>query len=347
MGILIPYFRSSSLGCHSFCEMQYYQIYGLGYQNASGLKAVLGTCTHRVMEILGKCKKILQDGDKQSFIDDAIGLVKFTKKGLHTDKFVDDLIRRSYDYYGASHPELDFNKPKFSEKVDDETIKDTFKFVEKLVYVGLKNWKKEYDPRTSNVLAIEKHFDLPIEKDWAHFEHEGKKMQLSIKGTIDSVMLPDSNTIEVVDYKSGQRKDFATGEVKDYAKLQKDPQLLLYNHALSRLYPEVENRVMTILFLRDGGPFSMMYGKEDDEMFLEHLRKKFEEISNTKKPRPVSSARNSWKCKYVCEFSKIDPETGKMKCKHVEDTIKTYGIDAATKKLKKPGFKVDYYESPG
>ena len=350
MSILCPYIRSSSYGNWSFCELQYYQIYVLGYQNMSGLKAELGTATHKVMEVLGNCKKILQDGGKQSFKDDAIGEVKFTKKGLYTDKFVDSLIERSYNHY-KSQSKNDFNKPNFKVQVEGVWIKDTFEFVSTLAHMALKSWNGNYDPRERNILAMEPHFDLPIERDWAHFEFEkdGKmhKGQLAIKGTIDTVTTLDPETIEVIDWKTGERKDFATGEIKDYKKLCVDPQLLLYNHALSRLYPDIPNRIMTINFLRDGGPFSMCFDEEDDEMFLDMLRERFSIITNCKQPKPVSRSRNDWKCKYVCSFSAIDPDTGKMICKNVEDTIKTYGITVATEKLKKSNFDPTFYESPG
>lgn len=356
MSILCPYIRSSSYGNWDFCQLQYYQIYVLGNQNKTGLKAELGTSTHKVMEILGCCKKMIQDSvpflPNSTFLihDSALGDVNFTNENLYTDKFVDSLIERSYEYY-KSNSDNDFDKPNFNVKVDGKAVKDTFEFVKKMVYLGLKGWNGVYDPRSRNIRAMEPHFDLLIEHDWAKFEFEkdGKvhQGQLSIKGTIDTVTNLDENTIEVIDWKTGERKDFATGEVKDYKKLCKDPQLLLYNHAISRLYPDIDNRIMTINFLRDGGPFSMCFDKHDDEMFLDMLEKRFKTITSAKNPRPVSADRSSWKCQYICKFSDIDPNTGKSICKNVEDTIKTYGISAATKKLKKGNFDATFYESPG
>ena len=45
--------------------------------------------------------------------------------------------------------------------------------------------------------------------------------------------------------------DWTTGEVKDYKKLENDPQLLLYYYAISKLYPEFPNRIMSIFFYKD------------------------------------------------------------------------------------------------
>lgn len=350
MSILVPYIRSSSYGNWDTCELQYYQIYVLGYQNKSNLKAELGTATHKVMEILGCCKKAIQDNLELIVKDSALGTIKFTKKGLYTDKFVDSLIEKSYNWY-KSQSVNDFNKPTFSVKIENKNYTNTFEFVKKMVYTGLKGWNGVYDPRNRNIRAMEPHFDLPINYDWAKFEFEKDGVlhrgQLAIKGTIDTVTNLNDNTIEVIDWKTGERKEFATGEVKDYKKLCKDPQLLLYNHAISRLYPDIPNRIMTINFLRDGGPFSMCFEEEDDERFLGMLKKRFETIKNTTKPRPTSQDRSSWKCKYLCKFSETDEKSGKMRCKHVEETIKTYGITVATEKLKKPGFDPGFYESPG
>jgi hypothetical protein len=204
------------------------------------------------MEVLGNCKKILQDGGKQSFVDDAIGEVKFTKKSLYTDQFVQTLIDRSYDHYRLLSVN-DFDKKSFSVKVEDENVNKTKLFVEKMCHRALYSWNGEYDPRNRTIVDMEPHIDLPINEEWAHFDYEvdGKmlKGQLAIKGTIDTVTSTDDDTIEVIDWKTGQRTVFSTGEEKTYAKLQKDPQLLLYNHAISRLYPQYSTRIMTINFL--------------------------------------------------------------------------------------------------
>ena len=304
--MLVPYIRSSSYGTWDTCQMKYYQVYGLGLEDKTNLKAELGTATHKVMEVLGVCKKILQDRGKQSFIDDAIGEVKFTKKGLFTDKFVQNIIDRSYEHY----KKLSVNS--FDKKLSNagieggKNIPDTKKFVEAMCDRAINSWKGMYDPRVRTIVDMEPHFDLPINEPWAYFDYEqdGKTVQgqLAIKGTIDTVTSTDEETIEVIDWKTGQRTVFATGEEKTYAKLEKDPQLLLYNHAISRLYPQYTKRIMTINFLRDGGPFSLIFDDDDDQMFMGMLEKRFKEITTTKKLKPVSFNRKDWKCKYLCAF---------------------------------------------
>ncbi|NDF28542.1 hypothetical protein EB159_03575, partial [archaeon] len=113
----------------------------------------------------------------------------------------------------------------------------------------------QFDPRKRHIHFPEPHFDIPIEEDWAKFEYEinGKKLkgQLAIKGTIDLVTKINDDTIEVIDWKTGRRMDWATGEVKDYKKLENDAQLLLYYYAISKLYPDFPNRIMSIFFYKD------------------------------------------------------------------------------------------------
>ena len=109
--------------------------------------------------------------------------------------------------------------------------------------------------------------------------------QLAIKGTIDLVTQIDDGVIEVIDWKTGQRKNWATGEEKTYEKLLEDPQLLLYNYAISRLYPDYEQAIMSIFFIRDGGPFSMCFDKSD-------LKKRYNQIQTNFKRLVLDMLKN-------------------------------------------------------
>ena len=127
---------------------------------------------------------------------------------------------------------------------------------------------------------------------------------MAIKGTIDLVTRIDNDTIEVIDWKTGRRLDWATGEEKTYDKLREDAQLLLYNYAISKMYPDYKQAIMTIFYVKDGGPFSMCFDSKDQKNFLEMLRVRFEEIKKNNVPQLLSQDRSHWKCTKLCHFYK-------------------------------------------
>jgi len=340
--MIVTYIRSSSYGNYDFCQMQYFMTYVLGYRSESGKKAQLGTACHKVMECLASCKKELQDNpDKKelSIMDDAIGEVSFTPRKLKTKKLVADLLSRSYEHYGSTD--------------SHKYYPADFKFCEKQIETALTFNDGQFDPRKRDIVDTEPTFDIAIEEDWAKYEYEMPdgttiKGNLAIKGTIDLVTKIDDDIIEVVDWKTGQRKNWATGEVKTYEKLLDDAQLLLYNYAISKLYPDYQQAIMSIFFTRDGGPFSMCFDKSDQDRFLEMLRKRFEEIKENVKPRPISYSRRDFRCQKLCHFYKNDwPGTNTTMCEHVEQRLHTIGHKETVKECTNEGFNIGYYEAPG
>jgi hypothetical protein len=210
----------------------------------------------------------------------------------------------------------------------------------------------QFDPRERKIIAAEPHFDIPIDEDWAHYEYEinGKKIkgQLAIKGTIDLVTESSDGIIEVIDWKTGKRLDWATGEEKTYEKLCSDPQLLLYNYAVSKLFPQYNQSIMSIFFIKDGGPFSMCFDKQDEKRFLGMLKDRFKNIQNNDKPRPISENRENWKCAKLCHYCKNNwPGTDQNMCIYIENTLKNNGMDETIKECTKPGFDIGYYSAPG
>lgn len=345
--MLVTYVRSSSYNNYAYCEMQYFITYVLGHQSKSGKKADMGTMAHKVMEVLAGLKKYQQDHPKAKFLkvdDDAIGKVKFPKDQLHTEELVNELIEMSIDAY--------------AEKSHNNFYPSDRRDVAKTVWTFLNHSDGQFDPRLRNIHFPEPHFDIPIEEEWAKFEYEvnGKKIkgQLAIKGTIDLVTLINDDTIEVVDWKTGRRMDWATGEVKDYKKLEKDPQLLLYYYAISKLYPEFPNRIMSIFFYKnaegnpDPYPFSICFSQEDEQKFLEMLKNRVEEIRQNMKPKPLDPTRNHWKCKSLCHYCKNNwPGTDDNMCMYIEKHLNTYGMEETVKNCTREGFDIGFYEAPG
>jgi ATP-dependent helicase/DNAse subunit B len=339
--MIVTYIRSSSYNNYDYCQMQYFITYVLGHRSISGKKAQLGTIVHKVMECLASCKKELQDNPAKSMsiVDDAVGEIKFTERKLFTKKFVADLLDRSYAFY--------------TENCTHHYTGADMKFCKKSVDDALSYNDGQFDPRKRNVVASEPQFDIPIEEDWAKYEYkmpDGKVIEgrLAIKGTIDLVTQVDDGVIEVIDWKTGRRLNWATGEEKTYEKLLEDPQLLLYNYAISKLFPEYEQAIMTIYYIRDGGPFSMCFDKPDQKKFLGMLENRFKQIKRNDFPQPISRNRTHFKCTKLCHFHKNKwPGTNISMCEHVEEHLKAFGEEDTVNRCTRDGHSIGYYEAPG
>jgi hypothetical protein len=198
-----------------------------------------------------------------------------------------------------------------------------------------KQCNPEWGPGKSGVRRI-----ISIEKSIT------QKTQCISVDSKDNTYLCTENYIPT--HNTGQRKNWATGEEKTYEKLLDDPQLLLYNYAISKLYPDYDQAIMSIFFTRDGGPFSMCFDKSDQDRFLEMLRKRFEEIKRNHKPKPVDPRRRDFRCQKLCHFCKNNwPGTTKNMCEYVEQQLYTVGYDQTVKDCTREGHDIGYYESPG
>jgi hypothetical protein len=148
--------------------------------------------------------------------------------------------------------------------------------------------------------------------------------------------------------------NWATGEEKDFKKLSSDPQLLLYFYAISKLYPDYPNRIMSIFFCKDTEgemdpkPFSMCFDKSDEERFLGMLKARFEEIKKNTSPKLMDPSRRSFKCTRMCHYCKTNWEgTDENMCIFIEKHIKEHGMEETVKKCTRPGFDIGFYEAPG
>ena len=340
--MLVTYIRSSSYNNYSFCQMQYFLTYVLGYQPDSGKKAELGTIVHKTLEVLSAVKKFWQDNPKRKYLqveDDALGEVKVHTSKFMGESFIEEMSNRSFDYY---------TKP----SKNSFTSGDKKKCLS-LAWDALNYNNGQFDPRTRNVIASEPHFDLLIEEDWAKYEYElpnGETVSgnLAIKGTIDLVTETENGIIEVVDWKTGRRLDWVTGEEKTYEKLMVDPQLLLYNYAISKTFPEYDQSIMSIFYIKDGGPFSMCFDKKDEDKFLGMLKETFQSIKDNNSPKPLSKDRNHWKCTKLCHYFKNNwPGTDQNMCIYVEKHLNKCGMEKTVAECTREGFDIGYYSAPG
>ena len=154
--------------------------------------------------------------------------------------------------------------------------------------------------------------------------------------------------MEAIDWKTGRRIDWATGKEKTYETFSEDPQLLLYHYALSHLFPEYEQTIMTIFYIRDGGPFSLCLDESDKEKFLNMLKNRFTQIKENDSPLLLSQDRSHWKCQKLCPYFKKNwAGTNQNICEYVNDSINEKGMNKTVGSCTKEGFNLGYYNAPG
>jgi hypothetical protein len=326
--------------------MQYFIEYNLGIRSPSNKKADKGTICHKALEILAYIK-LCQQNNEKSFDDDIVGKINVNKYNLNT------IIEQVYRYYSGQF------------KHHEWEVKD-YKDCHRWVYKALEAHNGSFDPRNRDILQPEQHFDIVIKKPWSYYKYEngGDVLEghLAIKGTVDLITKVNDDTIEIIDWKTGRRLDWATGEEKTLAKLQNDPQLRIYHYAVSNLYPQMNHIMVSINFINDGGAFTVCYDKSDLPKTEEMLRLKFETIKNTKVPE----LNKSWKCNKLCHFGKTtfqnthiqsinEYRNGQVcsvdqpmtKCEQVKHDISLKGIDNVIREYTIPGFSVGKYKAPG
>lgn len=329
------------------CEQQYFLEYVLGWSGPSNKKADKGTITHKILEILAVIKKNQQDQNK-FFVDDCIGSIDVNNYSL------DDIVEKVYEYYTKQLSHHEWTNKDFNDCKDWS-----------LKAISLNNGM--FDPRNRDILSPEQRFDITIDKPWADYSYktdEGElKGKLALKGTIDLITRIDDNTLEIVDWKTGKRIDWGTGKEKTHASLQNDPQLMIYHYAVSKIFPQYEYIILTIYFINDGGPFSILFERKDLSRTEDMLRAKFDIIKKTRKPK----LKKTWMCSKLCHFGKTTFENEKKiqpileyrdrqvctnglymtKCEQIKHDIELTGIDDVIKKYKNINHSFGKYKAPG
>ena len=271
----------------------------------------MGTITNKVMQTLGD-KKVAMNNGLDIVEDDETGR-NLTLEECDNLELLNDI---AFNYYSNAFPEVDITE------ADKRTC---LKWAEKAVAYQ----DGALDPRNQDVFATELFFDIEIKEPWAKYKYDFEDQTiegyLSIKGTVDLIVSQGGDYYEILDYKTGKRIDWATGEEKTYEKLQKDTQLLLYYYALKNMYPEREFSV-SIYYINNGGLFSMVFDEDDYKLAESILRKKFEQIRSIQQPRLLSNEHAHWKCKKLCLFSSEYEDSGKSICQHIRDEVKEKGI---------------------
>jgi hypothetical protein len=326
--------------------MQYFIEYNLGHRSPSNKKADKGTICHKVFEILAFIK-LNQQQNNRYFEDDIIGPVDITNYSLNT------IIEQVYNFYTSQFTHHEW------------TVRD-FKDCDKWVYKALEYGDGMFDPRNRDIVEPEQHFDIEIKKDWAQYDYYAKEGHLqgnlAIKGTIDLITKVNDDTYEIIDWKTGRRLDWATGQEKTLEKLHKDPQLMLYYYAIHKLYPDIKHVIVSINFINDGGMYSVCFDQSHIYQVEMMLRKKFEDIKNTTDPK----LNKSWKCTKLCHFGKntfegtdylpsVEYRENQITtlgqnmtiCEQIKHEIAIKGMDNVIDEYQRPGYNIGQYKAPG
>lgn len=318
--MIVTFFRSSSFTAWDMCPHSFTLNYVIGKKALSNKKAIIGNIVHKALELLARKKVAIQNSEMR-LKDDEL------ERSWTIKEMTPDLaLNIAFAYYSKKESHLDW-------KPADQKQSRVWMWDALLLNKGM------WNPLNRNILAPEQYFDYVIEKPWAEYEYvlpDGKRLRghLGLKGTIDLVTQASPGVVEYLDWKSGKRLDWATGQVKDWKKLRKDPQLRIYHWALKKLYPDAKQIIMTIVFIRDGGAFSLPFEDSDLEETEKMLKKRFNLIRNTN----IASQRKSWRCTAFCYYGKNNyfdeqkRDTGVTLCDHYHKEIVTLGMDRVMKK---------------
>lgn len=370
--MICTYIRSSALGSYEYCEQSHFINYNLGIQQVPRVKTVIGTVAHKVLELLAISKKYIQDNPKAKkimFTDDALGDLCIDKDSLFVETELTPLeitkinsSRVNKDVY--MHPVfLEENAKRRGAEVIGELIQKTInvykddrwarideKHAANFVWMALEWANGEFDPRNRDIFFPEKQFDFILERDWSSYEFEMNgqmyRGNLAIKGTIDLITKVNENTLEIIDWKTGQRKDWGTDKIKDYEYFCEDKQLMLYYYAARKMFPQFDNIFVTIFYIRHGGPFTVCFDTSHMDKIELKLKQHFLEVSANTLPKMRSERQTDFQCKILCDYFKKKVGNTNF-CKHIHNELQTIGMDAVIEQYKVEGFDPGKYQMPG
>jgi hypothetical protein len=335
--------------------MKYFYEYNLKYRGGAGLRTVMGSAVHAVMECLGDLKKAHQDGEKtvetefgemstaglldnpRTLSDEEIDKINHGRRNKST--YVDrcdleyGIVRENEDLINELM-ELAFQK--YLKSFDDEgKMKPADRRdYENFVWMTL----EKLDPRKENVFAVEKEFDLPILEDWAILP-TGE--YLRIKGFVDLITEPEDGVLYIYDYKTGARKDWNTGDKKTYDKIKTDLQLRMYHYAMSQIYPD-KYILCNLFYIRDGGMFSVCFDDTSKEILYQDLKTHVQKVTSCEQPKLLDPTRKNFKCRLFCPaYKNKNFDVNLCDCQFLSSAIKELGIDKVQDLYKNPeAFKV-------
>lgn len=274
------------------------------------------------MECLALSKKCQQDGTT-SFIDDVAG-------EIHINECTPELLFERFKNHFAEESRRDWQGTSY-EKKETWTNSD---------YEDVKTWLSfslsldggRYDPRLSEVVCVERFFDVELPYEWARYDFTAKGQQLTgqlrIRGSIDLGVRATDGALVLRDYKTGGLTDFSKPGFKEktYAQLCEEFQFRLYYWLSRQMYRDEVIR-FEAFYPKHGGPFDLYITDADGDKAIEHLENIFRQIKNTQKPTFYKNTTNNpmkGPCNF-CAFRKRLHETGVTECDYYEAKLNEYG----------------------
>jgi len=285
---------ASAIGTYFHCPFAYFLHYILGMESRTGKAALQGSIIHKALE----------------------WMVKLRKRGkTNVDPMW--LLDRAWDELTAESPEIEIRR--VTTRIDKETgdFKEAADFKKCRVAMEGILANPYYNPYNNHPIDVERWFELEMPgEEWRCVDKDGTVRQFTMRGFIDLVQTVDGcdDTIEIVDWKSGFRKNFHTQEVIDEEVLAREVQPRLYHLAAYFLYPQYKNILVTFYYANEGGPVTVAFSHENLAETIAFLYKFF----TTVKRDTLLRRNRHWTCR-MCSYDKNDT------CNRVWSDLHTIG----------------------
>ena len=285
----------SSYNCYSQCEFKWLLTNNLKFSDPPGPAAILGHIGHRLFETMSLASMANVDRSHKVFDAAAMWPVWF-------------------NYYQKKNPEE-------AARIKNDKIKKLCKGIIALM-------DTPYSPVTDKTIAAEQYARIPIQEDRFIIDPNATNplyKYATVRGIIDRIDQVDKDTIEIIDYKCGQRKEFLSNnkEKIDEISLRSSIQPRIYYMAAKKLFPDIKNILVTFVYVTDGGPITALFDDDDIEETKDKIYKRFSAIKFNESPE-----RNlSWKCRF-CPHNRDKSGI----CDEVWEEIKDFGLEFVTNK---------------
>lgn len=327
--MIATYLRSSSYSAYDMCQFRYYLEYCLGFKSPSNIKAAMGNVVHKAMELLAK-KKLAIQRNEIVVVDDEVtySLDELNKTNVLTIGF---------EYYKKVESHHDWSKTELV-------------LCEKWLDKALAYNEGMFNPLNQNIVFVEDYFDHTFEEDWAKYDYRiGNDIisgYLGVKGHIDLCVKHNDHMYEIIDYKTGRKYNWAKGTDKTYNDLVEDFQLRLYHLATSLKYTDVDQILVTIYYINDGGPVTVMFEKDDLLKTKNMIVDRFRQMKKVGVPKRIWG---DWKCKKLCHYgkSKLRESDSLCTCEQISKEIGQSGIDAVNARYIKLNVLTEYGSGGG